>query len=206
MPEMDGYEATRSIRQKEGNNAHNIIIAMTANALKGDREKCIEAGMDDYIAKPVEPYVMFNMIKKWVKPKVIDEPYTNKIKKTDNISAVVLKEPDTGEKIPVDMKSAMMRFGDDKNFYRDMLKEFLHYAPQQIKSLEEAIRSGNADSANNYAHSIKGAAANLSALNMVSIAFGIEKKASKNDLSGILRDVENLRHEISCLEDFFKTL
>ncbi len=65
MPEMDGFETTKEIRKIEGKKNHTTIIAITANALRGDREKCIEAGMDDYIAKPIKPVELESMIKKW---------------------------------------------------------------------------------------------------------------------------------------------
>jgi len=65
MPEMDGFEATREIRKnKNGKNANTPIIALTANAMKGDREKCIEAGMNDYISKPLHPEDIFHTIEK----------------------------------------------------------------------------------------------------------------------------------------------
>ncbi len=68
MPEMDGYEATRTIRRRTGANSHVPVVAMTANAMKGDREKCLDAGMDDYIAKPVSVAELRNVLKNWVEP------------------------------------------------------------------------------------------------------------------------------------------
>jgi CheY-like chemotaxis protein len=66
MPELDGYEATRLIRLKEGSSKHTTIIALTANALSGDKEKCIEAGMDDYIAKPIEATKLEQILRKYL--------------------------------------------------------------------------------------------------------------------------------------------
>ncbi|MFH2002193.1 MAG: response regulator, partial [Planctomycetota bacterium] len=65
MPRMDGYEATGEIRKREGGDEHNIIVAMTANAMKGDHEKCIDAGMDDYLSKPVDRESLFNLLSRY---------------------------------------------------------------------------------------------------------------------------------------------
>ena len=70
MPEMDGYEATMAVRQKEQDTSEHLpIIAMTAHAMKGDRERCLQAGMDDYIAKPVNPKALNEIVAKWAPEK-----------------------------------------------------------------------------------------------------------------------------------------
>ncbi len=207
MPELDGFEATKAIRQKEGANRHTTIIAMTAHALKGDRERCLDAGMDDYISKPIDPQELFKIINKWVKAKIrnsLDEPEIKQTAAESHVSAatqtITEAKGNDGEP-PIDMKTAMSRFDNDMAFYKTMLNEFLDYVPEQIKALEEAVKSGDADEVQRHAHSIKGAAGMLGANRASSIAFEIENKGKNKNVEGIIELIEQLKQEIALLED-----
>ncbi|MEK7196666.1 MAG: response regulator, partial [Nitrospirota bacterium] len=213
MPVMDGFEATRLIREKEKDRRHSIIVAMTAHALKGDRERCIVAGMDDYISKPINPQEMFSVIKKWVKAGAEDTAESEaEIKEEAVIQAAnpmpvpEVKETEEGYESPVNIKTAMERFDNDMEFFKKMADEFLSYVPEQIKFLEDAVKSGNADKVNNIGHSIKGAAGMLSADMVSYVALSIENKGRDNDLEDISVLVETLKSEILQLELFAKTL
>ncbi|MBI4690198.1 MAG: response regulator [Nitrospirae bacterium] len=201
MPEIDGFEVTKIIRSKEKGERHNTIIAMTAHALKGDRERCIEAGMDDYIAKPINPRELFKIIENWIKPGVekhgepeIKHTYEESVRKTDITDS------------PVDIKSAMERFDNDMGFFKAMLDEFLGYVPDQIQAIEDAVKSGNADEVESKGHSIKGAAGMLSADRVSSIALSIESKGHSREISDVPKLLNDLKYEISRLEDFVKIL
>ena len=202
MPVMDGFETTKMIREMEGDRKHSIIIAMTAHAMKGDREKCISAGMDDYIAKPIEPHELLNIFEKWGKLKALD-PDENEINKTDKENTAVEL---IGNESPVDMQSALLRYDNDTELFKEMIDVYLDYVPAQIKALEEALKSGDTDAVQTYGHSIKGTAGMLSANKLSSVALMIENKARDNDLSDIPALIEALKTEISKLKDFAKTL
>jgi CheY-like chemotaxis protein len=73
MPEVDGYDATREIRNRQGTGRHIPVVAMTANALQGDRERCLESGMDDYMSKPVTPGVFREMLERWAAVTITSE-------------------------------------------------------------------------------------------------------------------------------------
>ncbi len=213
MPVMDGFEATRLIREKEKDRRHSIIVAMTAHALKGDRERCIVAGMDDYISKPINPQEMFSVIKKWVKAGAEDTAESEAeikeeavIQAANPIPVPEVKETEEGYESPVNMKTAMERFDNDMEFFKRMVDEFLSYVPEQIKSLEDAVKSGNADELQKSGHSIKGTAGMLSADRVSSVAMSIETKGNNHDISDVPGLLEELKSEILQLELFAKTL
>jgi len=194
MPEMDGFETTRAIREREGKKQHTPIIAMTAHAMKGDRERCLQAGMDDYISKPIEPQELFDAIKKWTSScdhkKVIAGQ-----EKSEN--------DDTLKGIPLNLEIALSRFDGDKEFFMEMLQKFLNYAPERLQILDEAVKKGDAKVLEKEAHSIKGAAGNLGAKPIADLTLKLELIGRTGDLADAKELILNLRAELKHLEEYF---
>jgi signal transduction histidine kinase/CheY-like chemotaxis protein/predicted hydrocarbon binding protein len=201
MSEMDGFEATKVIREMEGDRKHTPIIAMTAHAMKGDRERCLQAGMDDYISKPIESKKMLDTIEKWThssdlkaqnscRKKMI--PQETKAEKVDNLKDV-----------PLDIETALGRFDHDKEFFREMLQEFLNHVPEQLQILDEGVKQGDAKMVEREAHGLKGAAGNLSVKRLADLALQLELLGRAKDLAGTKEIIDNLKSELKHLDDYF---
>ena len=180
MPVMDGLDATRHIRDPQSAVLnHSIpIIAMTAYAMQGDREKCINAGMDDYVSKPVRPQVLAERLEKWL-PGGLNEGMQIKGEQMQE-KAEETQIPE----LPVWDKAEMMeRCMGDKDLAETLVNGFLMDAPQHIQALKISLRAGNASEAEYLAHTIKGASANLSGERLRAVAFEMEKSARTGDLT-----------------------
>ncbi|WP_340817657.1 PAS domain S-box protein [Methanolobus sp. WCC4] len=197
MPEMDGFEATRHIRDQQSAvlDHHVPIIAMTAHAMKGDRELCYEAGMDDYISKPIEFQPLIKMLNKW--STVIEEAHI------DNVPSEDIKDQ---PEIPIfDSQSFMERMMDDMDIARKVIDIFLESTPKLIDDLKNATDKGDISSVNSYAHSLKSSCANLSGMVLSNLAGDIEAESMSRDIEtveGILSDIER---EFELLETELKT-
>jgi PAS domain S-box-containing protein len=172
MPVMDGLEATREIRRlAEAFSKPRIpIIAMTAHAVKGDREKCMEAGMDDYLNKPIQPKELADMIARWA-PR----------EKTTEKDPASLQE--TGDRAILDRMELLERLGGDKEFLKEVLNIFLQDAPGRILSLREAISKNDARGIRFQAHTLKGSCANVGARALKEDARQIEVAGENSDLN-----------------------
>ncbi|MFO0705914.1 MAG: response regulator [Nitrospira sp.] len=155
MPEMDGFEATRVIRERERPSPHRTpIIAMTANAMQGDREQCLRAGMDDYVSKPVTSNALAAVFARWRRSVPPEETVLGGSPSSRPLDAGVfasLREL-SGE--------------DDPGFLSRLITHFLADTPTRLSTLGTACRQGRADDVRRIAHSLKGSAANLGALGM----------------------------------------
>ena len=191
MPEMDGYEATRKIRRREAEGSRIPIIAMTANALQGDREKCLEAGMDDYLSKPVDPEKMRAMIARWIPAKNGESEEIEELETADNTDEIAA---------PVfDKKGYRSRIMEDDSFGRILIEAFLSDMPQQIETLELAIVEGDALRAGKQAHKIKGAAANMGGEAMREIARQMEEAGKADNQDMLLSLLPTLRNTFEVL-------
>jgi CheY-like chemotaxis protein/HPt (histidine-containing phosphotransfer) domain-containing protein len=174
MPEMDGLEATRSIRDSSSKviNHRIPIIAMTAYAMKGDRERCLAAGMDDYVSKPVQASELRAALERALN---IDFPSAPAVS-TEQESPVV--------ETPVfDLSGTLARFEGDAELLRQLLEVFLVDAPLQMKGLHDALANNNAGLVQRAGHTLKGAAANVGASRLREIGLAIEKAGQAGDLA-----------------------
>lgn len=196
MPEMDGFEATRRIRAEEGD-SHNIIIAVTAHAFADDRRRCIDAGMDDYISKPVNPREIFGVISRLMEQKWGQSGPTVTTVQEENKCSI---------SAPVDLKNALERFDGDMDYFIEMLGQFLNYLPDRISELSGATHDGDSERVRLNAHGIKGAVAMFSAERALSIIKGIELRAASGDLIDIPSLIEDFKDEMRRLKEFSSSL
>jgi signal transduction histidine kinase/two-component SAPR family response regulator/HPt (histidine-containing phosphotransfer) domain-containing protein len=197
MPEMDGLEATRLLRKRQMIGGYTnyqsriIIVAMTAHAMQGDREKCIAAGMDDYLAKPVRPKDVREMLERWG-GKIMPEAKSPEI-------AVDGAEP------PVDMDRMKDLTDGNADGLRELVEMFLKQTHKQFGQMENAIREGKADDVRRVAHSCAGASATLGMTHLVPKLRDLERLGA----TGALPDADKLRqaalNEYVRVQEFLRT-
>jgi CheY-like chemotaxis protein len=160
MPEMGGFEASQAIRAREAEKGgHMPIIAMTAHAMAGDRERCLAAGMDGYLSKPIDPPALFAAIEGERSVKESAPP-------------------------PIDRPSLLARMGGDEELMRDVVQLFLTDCPERLAAIRAAIDRGDAVRLRGEAHTLKGAAASLSAAELAEAARALEQIGAGNTLDG----------------------
>jgi CheY-like chemotaxis protein len=193
MPQMDGFEAARVIRsgRRKVLNSRIPIIAMTANAMQGDRERCLEAGMDDYIAKPVQPKDLIEKLSLWLSNDKINRKLenTNALKPAAKDGEMVIFAED-------ELKERMMH---DVSLVRHIVKAFYSDTPQHFSELKKAIREGRLEDARRLVHGIKGSSANIAARAMQNAALDLETQIKENK-------VELLDEKFAQLENQFSVL
>lgn len=190
MPEMNGFEATLKIRNSGNTFNQKIpIIAMTANAMKEDKEKCIQAGMNDYISKPVEPENLWNVIKKYLNHRIYYEDI--------NIN----KKPKQEIKI-FDYEGLYKRVDGDEELLEELVGEFINQTPDIINSIQEAIEKNDLITVERKAHSLKGSSANIGAILLNEIAINMEKQARNKNITGSKIISKKLEEEFERLKDF----
>ena len=169
MPVMDGVAATKAIRSK-AQFGTLPIIAMTANVMAADREKCIEAGMNDHIAKPIDPDELFAALLRWIKPRDRGSPATEVTPEASRSAAV--PAPDSGSlEIPgIDTKAALRRTGGNRKRYESLLRKFAQPSAGGVEEIRAALAAGDTETAARAAHSLKGSAANLGASALAEVA------------------------------------
>lgn len=198
MPEMDGYETTRLIREQKHNviNPQVPIVAITANAMKGDREKCLDAGMNDYMAKPVSNFEFSQLLEKYLgeKPSCTPAPATVTTNKTPN-------DMMSNENAIFQEKEMLERLKEDKGVASIIIANFLDDIPQQIASLRTAIAERDEEKAFLTAHTIKGAALLVGGKALSKAAEKVEIVAKSGKLYKAEKLQAGLEEQFSVLKD-----
>lgn len=226
MPVMDGYEATRRIRELEHRLAGTVggsggtrrertpIVAMTAHAFEGYREKCIEAGMDDYLSKPIRRETLLAMVEKWVTPAGPGEapggspspeaPLEDHGAPSEEAIPEEAAGGAPGEEgePPLDLDLVLEEFMGKKELLARVLVEFRKKVPAQIEVMREALGRGDRDCIALEAHAIKGGAGNLTADALSGVAKDVECAAREGRMEGVPADLGRLAAEFQRLEAY----
>ncbi len=194
MPVMDGLEATRAIRKREERDGGHVpIIAMTAHAMKGDRERCLESGMDDYLSKPIDPERLAGALEMWGTGRSDNDRVGGEAETPQAFKAA------STEGVPIDLEKALARAAGDKAFLEEMLQHFLSNLPDQVRQLKETLEASDTDGLAKQAHSLKGAAGTLGAERIASVAKQLEQTGRAGDLSNVGVLLEELDQELKVL-------
>ncbi len=200
MPELDGLEATRLLRKRQTNPAYKnyqsriVVVAVTAHAMQGDREKCLAAGMDDYLSKPVRPKDVREMIERWGG------------KMAAPVATIAPGESPTApvEVIPVDMDRLLdLTDGSGENL-RELVEMFLKQTHNQFEQMLGAIDCNNGDALRRLAHSCAGASATLGMTQMVPRLRELEKLGAAGKFNDVKPVFAAATHEYQLVQEFIK--
>ena len=194
MPQMDGFEATSHIRDPHSavRNHEIPIVAMTAHAMQGDRQRCLDAGMNDYVTKPVSPQALAETLARWLPAEDAAGPTGASAKPVAarrRAAAPAAAEPET----PVfDRSGLLARLMDDEDLARSVVVGFLEDLPNRIEALRRYLDAGDADGTARQAHTIKGASANVGGDSLKAVAAEMEKAALAGDLGDVKARLQQL--------------
>ncbi len=179
MPVMDGFEATSAIRELEGSGARrSVIIALTANAMEGDRQKCLDAGMDGYVSKPIDAKILLSTVLKFC-----------------TISSTPDIENEMSTDGTIDLEGLLERCGGSKDLVHKIAQKFAETGPAMVAQVKDAIGSQDADAVYRAAHQLKGASATMGAVKLASVAADIEMLGREGNVHGALDRIGALELE-----------
>jgi PAS domain S-box-containing protein len=206
MPEMDGMELTAEIRRREAQGRHMPIIAMTGHAMQGDRERCLAVGMDDHVAKPVNPDELAAAIERWVK--TLDAQAERGALLPRQADAAQESDKDS-QRQPVDLSRIEETADGDVEFLAELVDLFLTDSASRLERMREAAEAGDAARLAQEAHALKGASANFGALHVPEIALELENIGRQGTPESAVLALQALEAELALvrrhLEEIFPT-
>lgn len=196
MPELDGFETTRRMREDEARTGAcaQVVVALTANALKGDREKCLAAGMDDYLTKPIDIDGLSAALTKWL-------PTSNDAQTTELPSAnagTVESATEDYETLDQSVIAGLVELGNGNfEFFKELVEVFSHKSSQDLVALHNAIESGENETVRKAAHRLKSSSANLGAVALAGGCGKVELAAKLGEMNNASLHAAKLDQELA---------
>ena len=188
MPELDGYSVTREIRKRESSQGHPRlpIVALTAHAMAGDRRKCLEAGMDDYLTKPVTSKQLIGVVQTWL----------------DGDEASL---PDIGDTVELEFLDELRRLSDStgSDVFARVRRAFVEASARQVRTIREAVQQRNAERLVSAAHALKSASAQIGAKNLSTVCGELEARGRQGRVEGATALSTKLESELKAVLEAF---
>jgi signal transduction histidine kinase/DNA-binding response OmpR family regulator len=191
LPEVDGYQAARLIRDPAGavRNHAVPVIALTAHSMAGDREKCLAAGMNDYVSKPIQPAILEAAMERWLRGPTRAAPDVHAEPPRETVAPLIF-----------DSGGLLDRLGGNEVLARRVVHRFLDDIPQQIARLAQAVAAADAEATRDAAHAIKGAAANVGGERLREVCWRIEQCGRSGDVMSAAAAAPEVSESFQALE------
>ncbi|GBO51627.1 hypothetical protein APA_868 [Pseudanabaena sp. lw0831] len=212
MPEMDGYETTRAIRQLDSEKSKIVIMAMTANAMKEDRDRCIACGMDDYLSKPIRKEDVARKLAEWEKIIFAQNAIASSALNASEVTTTAIIDninvdtnsldpnPNNSESLPLIDWTYIDSIADgSEEFKAEIMQTFFESTSESLEQLEQAIAENNYHEIARVAHSIKGASSNLGMISIAAIANDLQqvgKDQTEENIQKMFKKIQSLFSQI----------
>jgi CheY-like chemotaxis protein len=199
MPEMDGIETTAAIREYEGlTGGHVPIIAVTAHAMSGDRERCLDAGMDGYLSKPIQIQELHDLMRRFEET-ATQAPLESHAEQAEQL-------PPSGEDEPLDLPALWDRVGGDSQLLGELVDIYLCESPSMLAAAQQALQNKDGRELARVAHTLKGSVGNFSARSTRELAERLEGFAEQGDFSSARTTMNTLEQAMERLDHALNSL